>query len=559
MPLSQAPAKKALRIIPLGGLGEIGLNCMVFEYADELIVVDCGVMFSDLQMLGVDFVIPDMTYLRENKDRIAGYVITHGHEDHIGALPFAMKAHPAPIYSTRFAHKLIEAKLAEHGLDRKTEFRVFAPGDTIRFRHFSVTPVPVNHSIVESMALFIDTPLGKVVFTGDFKMDASPHYGNPMDPKPFQKAGNDGVLLLMSDSTNVERDGHSLSEKRIYHKFEQLFTETQGLTVIAVFASNVGRIGQVVEIARKLGRKVAFMGRSMEQNARLARELGYLDGLEEVLIGVDDIEKHGRDRCIVLSTGSQGEYRSGLMRVANNEHRAVKIREGDLVVMSSKFIPGNEKAIGRMINDLFRLGAEVLYEPLADIHVSGHANAGELRAMLKMTKPRFFVPVHGEYRHLVHHKKLALGANVAKGNAVIAANGDILETDGKSMAIVGHMEENRVLIEGEGGKDVSKVILKDRRKVAETGIVFSVLIRNRVSGKVMAGPDIISRGLLEETLMGDLFDKAKETVMAILDDCDAIAREREVNVQEEIRVGLRRFFQARIGKKPVVVPVLIDV
>lgn len=548
-----------LKIVPIGGLGEIGLNCMAFEYEGEIIVVDCGVMFSDLQMLGVDMVIPDMTFLQQNKDKLAGYVITHAHEDHIGALPWALKTHPAPIYSTNFAQKLIKGKLAEHGLDKSTDFQILDPGKPIKFKHFTVTTIPVNHSIIEAMALIIDTPVGKIVFTGDFKIDAHPYYGKPLDPKPFQDAGRDGVLLLMSDSTNVERDGHSLSEERIYHKFEQIFSQPTGLTLVAVFASNIARIGQVFELAEKLGKKVALLGRSMEQNTRAAHEVGYLKNMNEVLISVDDIASHDRKDVIVLSTGSQGEYRSALVRIANNEHRNIKLTEGDLVVMSSKFIPGNEKAIGRMVNSLFKLGADVLYESVADIHVSGHANAGELRAMINMTKPKFFIPIHGEYRHLVKHARLARETGVKKENAKIAVNGDVLELEADRLQIVDHLEENRVLIEGAGGAEASKVILKDRRKVAETGVVFSVLIRNGVSGEMMAPPEIISRGFLEEESQGRLIEDAKEIMLAILDDAARVSKHKEVDIQEEIRVGLRRFFNSKVGKKPVVVPILIDV
>ncbi|MBI3557208.1 MAG: ribonuclease J [Deltaproteobacteria bacterium] len=554
--------KSKLKIIPIGGLGEIGLNCMLFEYEDEIIIVDCGVMFSDLQMLGVDFLIPDMSYMKTNKEKIKAYVITHGHEDHIGALPFALREHPAPVYATNFAHKLINSKLTEHGLASSTDCHVFAPGEPMVFKHFKITAVPVNHSIVEAMALFIETPIGKIIFTGDFKIDHSPYYGEPMDPVPFQKAGDDGVLLLMSDSTNVEREGHSLSEERIYHKFEEIFSNPTGLTLVAVFASNIGRIGQVLELAQKLGKKVALMGRSMENNSKLAFESGYLENMRDVLISIDAVaalDSDDRKNCIILSTGSQGEYRSALVRIANNEHRSIKLGEGDLVVMSSKFIPGNEKAIGRMINSLFKLGADVLYESVADIHVSGHANAGELRAMIKMTKPKFFLPVHGEYRHLVKHARLARANGGGDKNALIGVNGDVFELTADSFAKTDHLEENRIMIEGEGGNDVAKVTIKDRRKVAETGIVFSVLIRNANTGRIMAGPDIISRGLLEEGTGGDLFERAKEVVLAILDDAAHLSKSKAVDLQEEIRVGLRRYFYSRLGKKPVVIPVLIDI
>lgn len=531
----------------------------MFEYEDEIIIIDCGVMFSDLQMLGVDFMIPDMSYLKANKHKIAAYIITHGHEDHIGALPFAIKSHPAPIYSTNFAQKLIESKLIEHELHDPDLYRVFTPGEPMAFKHFKVTAEPVNHSIVEAMALFIETPLGKIIFTGDFKIDSSPYYGEPLNPKPFQKAGEDGVLLLMSDSTNVERDGHSLSEDRIYHKFEEIFAKSTGLTIVAVFASNIARIGQVFEVAQKLGKKVALLGRSMEQNSRLAFESGYLENLNEVLIGIDQLDFYDRKSVIILSTGSQGEYRSALARIANNEHREIKLGEGDLVVMSSKFIPGNEKAIGRMINSLFKLGADVLYESVADIHVSGHANAGELRAMIKMTKPKFFIPVHGEYRHLVKHVRLAKESGVKPENTLLAVNGDIIHLTPDSLKKVDHLEENRVFIEGDSGQDISKVTIKDRRKVAETGIVFSILIRNSVSGRIMAGPDVISKGLFEEGQQGDLIERAKEVVLAIIDDAASVSKNKHVDLQEEIRIGLRRYFNSRLGKKPVVMPILIDV
>jgi len=549
----------SLKLLPIGGLGEIGLNCMVFEYDDEIIVVDCGVMFSDLQMLGVDIVIPDMSYLKKNKDKIAGYVITHAHEDHIGALPFALKSHPAPVYATNFASKLIEGKLAEHELLSSTKLRVFEPGSPMKFKHFTVTAVPVNHSIVEAMALIIETPVGKVVFTGDFKIDPHPFYGDPLDPKPFQKAGDEGVLLLMSDSTNAERDGHSLSEETIYAELERIIGSSQGLTVVAVFASNIGRIGQILKIAEKLKKKVALMGRSMEQNTRLAFDSGYLKNINNVLIPLDNIGSYDRKQCIVLSTGSQGEYRSALVRISNNEHKHIKLKEGDLVVMSSKFIPGNEKAIGRMINSLFKLGADVMYEAVADIHVSGHANAGELRAMMNLTRPKYFLPIHGEYRHLVKHRRIAVENGIPKENTIIAVNGDVMNLTPESFKIVDHYEENRVFIEGAGGKDVSKVTIKDRRKVAETGIVFSVLIRNSVTGKIMGGPDIISRGLLEAGTEGDLIEKAREVVLAVLSDVAASGREKSFDLQEEIRIGLRRYFHSRLGKKPVVLPIIIDV
>ncbi|HRK03129.1 MAG TPA: ribonuclease J, partial [Oligoflexia bacterium] len=373
----------------------------------------------------------------------------------------------------------------------------------------------------------------------------------------FKKAGDAGVVLLMSDSTNVERDGHSLSEVNIYRKFKELFAEPTGLTIVSVFASNIARIGQVMELADHFGHKVALLGRSMEQNVRLAQEAGYLEHARSVLIGVDEIEQFPRNKVIVLSTGSQGEFRSALARIASDEHRSVSVGPGDTVIMSSKFIPGNEKAIGRMINSLFKMGADVLYESVEDIHVSGHANADELRKMLRATRPRHFIPVHGEYRHLVKHARLAEQNGVAAENIVIAVNGDVLELTKNSLKRVDHFEENRIFIEGEGGNDISKVVIKDRRKVAEAGIVFSVLIRNSVSGKIVGGPDLISRGLFDGDDGLEILEKGKKTVLSILRDVER--SEKQIDLQEEIRIGLRRFFAAHLGKKPVVLPILIDV
>lgn len=552
--------KLPLRIVPLGGLGEIGMNCMILEYDDEILIIDCGVLFSDLQLLGVDFFIPDMQYLKDRKDKIAGYIITHGHEDHIGALPYFLKSCPAPVYCSPFASELIFSKLEEHGLGSKTEFIEFEPAETIEFDHFKVTPHPVNHSIVESFALMIDTPQGMIVHTGDFKMDNNPFYGKPFNPQPFIDAGNKGVRLLLSDSTNVERDGCSQSEGNIYPRFEEILVGAKGLTIIAMFASNVSRVGQIVEIAKKHRKKIALLGRSMEQNAEIAYDLGYLEHLYEVLIPLEQIDQHLRKDVVILSTGSQGEYRSGLARVASGEHKQIKLRENDLVVMSSRFIPGNEKPISRMINSLFRLGADVIYESIANVHVSGHANAQELTQMMQFTKPEFFVPVHGEYRHLVKHKKLAEKNQIPAENSIIAVNGSVLELDAEGLRIAEQLEENRIMIEGATGDDVTKVIIKDRRKVAETGIVFAIVVRNSVNGNIMAGPDILSRGFLEQAEHNDdLIEDAKDEMVEAIEDWEEKSPHDTSALQEEIRVRLRRFFNNRIGKKPVVMTIVVDV
>jgi ribonuclease J len=556
---SEIPDLNGIRLVPLGGLGEIGMNCMVLETDDEMVVIDCGLLFSDLDHFGVEFAIPDFTYLKDRQDKLKGFLITHGHEDHIGALPFALKAGiEAPVYASPFTAALIKEKLKEHevGID----LRVFKPGETLKVGKFEVQTVSVNHSIVDSAALIIKTPFGKIIHTGDFKIDPTPFYGSKIDMKQFKKAGEEGVLLLMSDSTNVERHEHSMSESVIYQAFERLFATAEGLTVVSMFASNVGRMGQVFDIAKKLGKKIALAGRTMEQNVRLGEEIGYLKGASNLVIPMDDIENHDRNKIIVLSTGSQGEHRSALVRISLGEHPLIQLEQGDLVIMSSKFIPGNEKAIGRMINHLFKQGAEVLYESVHEIHVSGHATKPELKEMLEAVKPRFFMPIHGEYRHLVHHAKLAQETGMKEDDILVAVNGDIVEVDKEGLGIVHHMEEPRVLVEGREGGDISKIVLKDRRQMGEKGIVFSLMVRNAESGRIISGPEIIARGLVREDKEGELLLDAKKVAIKVIKDFEREASEGNFNMdlQEEIRVQLRRFFNNEIGKKPVVLPIILD-
>ncbi len=550
-----------LKIIPLGGLGEIGMNCMVLEYEDEIVVVDCGLMFSDLDHFGVEFVIPDFTYLKQRKDKIRGFLITHGHEDHIGALPLAIKAGiHAPIYASPFSSLLIREKLKEHGLEDRVEIHTFKPEDVLEFKQFQVKTVSVNHSIVDSMAFLIQTPVGKVIHTGDFKIDPTPFFGEKIKLDLFSKAGDEGVLLLMSDSTNVERHEHSMSESIIYLKFEQLFAAAEGLTIVSMFASNLGRIGQVFDLARKLDKKIALAGRTMEQNFRLGTEAGYIKDGDRQVISLDDLESYPRNQVIVLSTGSQGEHRSALTRIALGEHGQIQLQPGDLVLMSSKFIPGNEKAIGKMINHLFKQGAEVLYEAVHDIHVSGHATRPELKEMLQCVRPKFFIPIHGEYRHLVHHAALAKEAGVGAENVLIANNGDVVELTPTSCRVADRLEETRVLVEGREGNDISKLVLKDRRQMGEKGVVFSLMVRNAESRRIISGPEIISRGLTHESREGWVVEEAKKIVQKVISDYDRSIGSRgpEMDLQETIRVELRRFFNQNIGKKPVVLPIILD-
>ncbi|MEK6706168.1 MAG: ribonuclease J [Bdellovibrionota bacterium] len=550
-----------LKILPLGGLGEIGMNCLVLEYQNEIIVIDCGLLFSDLDQFGVDFIIPDFTYLKERREKVKAFIITHGHEDHIGSLPFALKMGiVAPIYAPFFPSLLIRERLKEHGLDEKVQIRTTSAGETIKLGSFKITSVHVNHSIVDATSLIIDTPVGRIIHTADFKIDPTPYYGDIIDLDVFKHAGDKGVLLLLSDSTNIERRTHSLSDATVYKKFKELFSAAKGLTVVSMFSSNIARMGQVFELARKMDKKVAITGRSMEQNSRLGMEAGYLkDGLS-VLIPLDDIDHYPREKVIVMSTGSQAEMRSALTRIANGEHAQVKLEKGDLVLMSSKFIPGNEKAIGRMINNLFRQGAEVLYESVSDIHVSGHAGRPELKKMLETVRPKFFIPVHGEYRHLVHHGRLAQECGVPPDNITIVENGDVIELSRKECVVVDQIEGQRILVEGRDGGDISRLVLKDRRQMGEKGVVFSLLVRNAKSRRIISGPEIIFKGIVSEALEPSLINEAKTIVKKVAKNYEQGigSRGAALDLQETIRIELRRFFNQNIGKKPVVLPIVLD-
>ncbi len=554
-------AGSALKVIPLGGLGEIGMNCMVLEYEDEIILVDCGLMFSDLDHFGVEFVIPDFTYLIERKDKVKAVILTHGHEDHIGALPFLLKSGiRAPFYCSLFTSLMIRNRLREYGLEDSVEMNVLEMRKPVELGKFSFRAESVNHSIVDATAILIDTPVGRVIHTGDFKIDPTPFYGSQLDLAEFGRAGEEGVLLLLSDSTNVEKCEHSLSENRIYERFEELFAKAEGLTLIAMFASNVGRMGQIMQIAEKMGKKVALSGRSMEQNARLAVEAGYLKDSHKVIVGLDQIANFDRHDVIVISSGSQAEHGAALQRVAHGEHRQIQIQKGDRVLLSSRYIPGNEKNIGRMINELFKQGAEVLYEAVHDIHASGHATRPELKQMLEVIKPRFFVPIHGEYRHLVHHARLARECGMGEAQVLLATNGDVIEVAPDFIQVAEKLDEPRVLIEGREGNDVSKLVLKDRRQLGEKGVVFSLLVRNAESRRILTTPEVMAKGLATEQVEQWLLEEAKNKVAKLVQEYEhqLATQGVETDLQENIRIELRRFFLANLGKKPTVMPIILD-
>lgn len=553
--------KSPVRIIPLGGLGEIGMNCLLFECEDEIIVVDCGILFSDLEHFGVQFEVPDLRYLIERKDKIKAFILTHGHEDHIGGMPFALKMGlNAPIYASSFTTLLLRERLTEYGYWDRADVRTFKMGDEIKFKHFKVTPVSVNHSIVDAAALLIDSPHGKIIHTGDFRIDATPYYGSNFDSEIFKKAGDEGVLLLLSDSTNIERHSHSISEKTVFEGLHHYLEQAKGYSLIAMFASNIARMGQVLEIANLLGKKVAVSGRTMDQNTKLGVEAGYLSYLDKVVIPLEELHKFSRKDIIILSTGSQGEPFSSLARIAHGEHSDIQLQKGDQVIMSSRFIPGNEKEVWRMINGLFRQGAEVVYDSVQEIHASGHATRPELKQMLQWTKPRYFIPIHGEYRHLVHHVELAKEVGLKADNVKVLENYEVLEVSETKFECRPALEKERVWVEDNRGHEITKTLLKDRRQLGRNGIIYALLSRHSETGKVISGPSIYAHGIAPETISSFLLDEARKKLVELINGYHLalkMGREAE-DLSEMIRVELRRFFKTNLHSKPVILPIIIE-
>lgn len=545
-----------LRIVPLGGLGEVGLNAMVFESEDEAFLVDCGIMFPQ-ESLGVDVVLPDFAYLRELGDKLKGVVLTHGHEDHIGALPFLLRDKPLPVWGSRFTLGLLAPKLEEYGV--RAPLTELAAGDSIDVSEaFRVEGIRVTHSIPDALGLAIHTPEGLVVHTGDFKIDHTPVGDLPTDLQRFARLGGDGVLALLSDSTNSERPGSSLSERQVGAALEGIFARARSRVFVATFASNVHRVQQVLDASRRFGRKVVLVGRSMQQNARIAAELGLLD----IPLGLVVDEQEGRrlrhHEVTVLSTGAQGEPRSALVRMALGDPNApMPIDEGDLVVLSSRFIPGNEVAIGHMINRLAMRGAEVVYEGAEDIHASGHAYREEQRLMLRLTNPRHFVPIHGEYRHLVRHVKTAHEVGIADSACHLITDGEVLQFEGGRAFVNGKVPSGRVYVDRRGGPDVPELVLRERALIAETGLVTAVVVLDRASGALVRGPEITARGTAvpdEEALLADVRREVQDALAALT----PALRADPGSVQEEVRRAVRRAYKRRTERKPVVLPLVIE-
>ena len=549
-----------LKIIPLGGLGEIGLNMMVFETEEALVVVDAGLMFPEDYMLGVDYVIPDMEYIRENRSRVAGIVITHAHEDHTGALPYLLRDVNVPVYATPFTLGMIRHKLEEHGLLEAASLIPIAPDRKLRLPPFEFDFIRVNHSVVDGVGFALRTPEGLVVHTGDFKLAETTIPGMMTDINKFARLGDQGILALLSDSTNVERQGHTISDERVGETLGRIIARSSGRVIIALFASNIARIQQVVNILANTQRKLVFNGKSIELSVSIAKDLGLLHIPEDREIDIDQIDAFAPDELVILTTGSQGEPMSALTRMSAGMHKQIKIEPGDTVVLSSKFIPGNEKAIAKIINNLFRKGAEVIYETISDIHVSGHAFREELKMMINMTMPDYFIPIHGEYRHLYHHAQLAAECGIPKENVLLAENGQILCFDEQGGRMADEVATTRVLVDGKGIGDVGRSVLKERRLLSEKGLVVVILVLDETTGFVIHGPEIVSKGFVFESETGHILEDAKCIALEVVDDMMVQQPpDSAAFLRTRLPGALREYFNFTMKRKPVVVPVITAV
>lgn len=552
-----AKTAKKLKIIPLGGVGEIGKNMTVIEYGSDIIVVDCGMSFPDEEMPGIDVVIPDMTYIEKNAANVRGILITHGHEDHIGAVPYALQKLNVPVYATKLTIALIEQKLTEIKVDH-ADLNCVSPGDTIRLGCFSVEFIKTSHSIAGACALAINTPIGTLIHTGDFKVDYTPIDGEPIDIARLAYYGSRGVLALMSDSTNVENEGHTPSERGIGKTFEHCFDKAKGRVIVATFASNIYRIQQIADVAISFGRVVCFQGRSMVKIAEIAKELGYLQLPDESVVEVGQLKKYRDDQICVITTGSQGEPMSGLFRMANSSHK-VNVGKGDMVIISASSIPGNEKSVGRVINQLYQHGAKVIYERMADVHVSGHACKEELKLMLTLTKPKFFIPVHGEARHLYQHKELAEELGIPEEDIFVTEIGDIVELTRNKGRIAGSVTAGSVMVDGSGVGDIGNVVLRDRKLLSEDGIFTVVITLNKQTGALLAQPEILSRGFVYEKNSEELLKETRELVKAKASQFEKNHRSSWSSIKNDIRNSIKNYLYERTKRRPMVMPIIIEI
>ena len=551
--------KESLRIIPLGGLGEIGKNITAIEYEDEIIVIDCGISFPDEDMYGIDLVIPDIKYLLDNKDKVKGLFLTHGHEDHIGAIPYILKQINMPVYGTKLTIGLVESKLKEHDMLSKTNLIPISPGESIKLNKLIIEFIRVTHSIAESCALAIHTHIGIVLHTGDFKIDYTPIDGKVMDLNRIAQLGQEGILLLMADSTNVERAGHSLSEKIIGETLNRIISNANGRVIVATFASNIHRMQQIADASMMYNRKIVFSGRSMENISNVAMDLGYLHIPKESIVGIEDLNRYPSDKITIITTGSQGEPMAGLSRIAYGSHRHISIEQDDLFIISASPIPGNDKLVSRVINQLYRKGVEVIYEDLEDIHVSGHAYKEELKLIHTLVKPKYFMPVHGEYRHLKHHSDLALKLGMDKSNVFTLETGQVLEISQDKAIATEKVHTGVVFVDGIGIGDVGNIVLRDRRDLARDGMVTIVVAINKETYSIVSGPDIITRGFIyareSEGLIKKIKDVAKEEI--------EICLENNIIEWQVLKSGVRKSVEQllyhKTKRRPSVFPIIMEV
>jgi ribonuclease J len=547
-----------VRLIPLGGLGEIGLNMMLIESGDDLIAVDCGLMFPDDELPGIDHVIPDFTYALARRSGFRAVVLTHGHEDHIGALPYLLREVEVPVYGTPLTLALVAERLREHGLAETADLRPIRPRQRFEAGPFSIEPIRVTHSIADGIGLAIDTPAGTIVHTGDFKLDPSPLDGEPPDYRRFAELGEQGVLLLCSDSTNVERPGHTPSEMDVGQALGARFDAASGRIIVATFASHIHRIQQVLTLAAGTGRRVALLGMSMQKNVTIAAELGYLRVPDGIIVPLEELGELPARRQVILSTGSQGEPNSALALMAAGEHKYVRVERGDLVIVSARVIPGNERTISRVVNALYRLGAEVLYEENAFVHVSGHASQEDLKLMFNLTRPRYFIPVHGEYRHLLGHARLAESVGITSDRVFLIEDGMGVEVSPTEARAAGPFPAGRVLVDGKSVGDIGAVVLRDRQLLAEDGLVAVSIAVDR-HGTVVAGPEIASRGFVYVKENEALFEEMKKVVLAALAERDPDAPSDRELIGATVRSAVRHFINQRFRRRPVVLPIVLEV
>jgi ribonuclease J len=550
--------ENSLLVIPLGGVEEIGLNMTVFQCAEDLILVDAGLMFPEEDMLGVDFVIPDFSYVIENREKVKGIVLTHGHEDHTGALPFLLRELSVPVYGTPLTLALVKEKLREHELEDVSLIAV-KPRDRITIGCFSVEFIRVTHSIVDGVGLAITTPAGTVVHTGDFKLDPTPVDGELMDFHRFSEYGEKGTSLLLSDSTNAEKGGFTFSEKEVSRGFENIFSKVKGRIIIATFASNIHRIQQAINVAVQYGRRVIMCGKSIVSNSQIALDLGYLKMPEGTWVRLENLKDLADGEVVIITTGSQGEPMSVLSRIATDEHKHIKVKEGDTVILSAKMIPGNERSIGRIINHLMSRGADVKYEKVSEIHVSGHASKEELKLMMNLVRPKYFIPIHGEYRHLKYHARLAEKSGIPKENIFILGDGDVFELKESGAARAGKVNSGRIFIDGKGGGGVEDIVLRDRRTLAHDGIVIVLVGIEKLTKKIVSGPEIISRGFIFEDASQDIINEVRDLMAAtLLNLQDDIISDVSL-VQAKLRSTLKKYLRNTMERRPMIMPIIMEV